>query len=289
MKTQRGALKLKDVRRRFDRASAFFDEADFVHRASFDGLIERLSPVKINPSRILDLGAATGHGSRKLAKTFRKSRVVSFDLSGKMLRIARKKKPLLSRQTELQGDAMQIPLQTGSIDLVFANLLLPWLSDLPACLIEIARILRKGGVFAFATLGPDSLAELRNAWSGDDEYDHVNHFPDMHDVGDALMRAGLRDPVLDIDHLAVTYQDSDSLYRDLTATGARNSLGNRRKTLTGKNRFHGMEKALAAGQKDGHLPLNLELVYGHAWGGGPQPLAGEYHLEPTAITRRAKL
>jgi len=259
-----------------------------VHRASFDGLIERLSPVKITPSWILDLGAATGHGSRQLARIFRKSRVVSFDVSGKMLRIARKKKPLLSKQTELQGDAMHIPLQTGSIDLVFANLILPWLSDLPDCLIEIVRILKKGGVFAFATLGPDSLAELRSAWSGDDEYDHVNHFPDMHDVGDALMRAGLRDPVLDIDHFAVTYRDNDSLYRDLTANGGRNSLGNRRKTLTGRGRFDSMEKALAARHKDGHLPLNLELVYGHTWGAGPRLSAGEYYFEPTAITRRAQ-
>lgn len=286
MERRRGALKLKDVRRRFDRASVHFDEVDFVHRASFDGLVERLSPLKINPSLILDLGAASGRGSRQLAKTFRKCRVISFDASGKMLRVAKKKKPLWSKLTELQGDAMQIPLQTGSIDLVFANLLLPWIVDLPACLAEISRILKKGGVFAFATLGPDSLAELRNAWLGDDDYDHVNHFPDMHDVGDALLTAGLTDPVLDIDQLAVTYRDKESLYRDLTATGARNSLVNRRKTLTGKQRYAAMEKALAAGCEGDHLLLNLELVFGHAWSAGPQPIAGEYHVDPAAITRR---
>lgn len=279
-------MKLKDVRRRFDRASEHFSEADFVHRTSFAGLIERLSPVVIDAARILDLGAASGHGSRQLAKTFRKSRVISFDLSGGMLKVAKKKKPILTKLTELQGDAMRIPLQTGSIDLVFANLLLPWISDLPACLAEIARVLKMGGVFAFATLGPDSLKELRDAWSGVDDEQHLNYFPDMHDVGDALVRAGLTDPVLDVDYLSVTYRNCASLYRDLTASGARNSLADRRKTLTGKNRFDAMEEALIGGRQDADLTLKLELVFGHAWGAGPRPIAGEYHLDPASITRR---
>lgn len=284
--TTPGTMKLKDVRRRFDRASEHFSEADFVHRTSFAGLIERLSPVVIDAARILDLGAASGHGSRQLAKTFRKSRVISFDLSGGMLKVAKKKKPILTKLTELQGDAMRIPLQTGSIDLVFANLLLPWISDLPACLAEIARVLKMGGVFAFATLGPDSLKELRDAWSGVDDEQHLNYFPDMHDVGDALVRAGLTDPVLDVDYLSVTYRNCASLYRDLTASGARNSLADRRKTLTGKNRFDAMEEALIGGRQDADLTLKLELVFGHAWGAGPRPIAGEYHLDPASITRR---
>jgi malonyl-CoA O-methyltransferase len=288
MDTQRGILRLKDVRRRFDRAAVSFDESDFVHRTSFDGLIDRLKPVKTKPSRILDLGAATGTGSRQLAKNFRKSRVISLDLSSVMLRIAKKQKSLLSKTTELQGDATNIPLQTGSIDLVFANMLLPWISDLPACLTEISRVLKKGGVFAFATLGPESFAELHNAWAGDEEFDHVNPFPDMHDVGDALMKAGLIEPVLDMDYLTVTYRDNDSFYRDLSNSGARNSLSGRRKTLTGKSRFRRMEAALAGQMRDGHLPLNLELVYGHAWGVGPRPEPGEYLLEPASIGRRQR-
>jgi len=286
MEPLRDKPNLKDVRRRFDRAADVFGTADFVHRASCDALIERLSPVKIAPLQILDLGAATGTGSRQLAKAFRKSRVISYDLSGEMLRVARRGKPFLSKLTELQGDASQLPLQTGSIDLVFANQLLPWITDLPGCFTEIARVLKKGGLFAFATLGPDSLAEIRTAWSDDD--DHVNRFPDMHDVGDTLMKTGLVDPVLDVDYLTVTYRDNEALYQDLTASGARNSLHGRRKTLTGKRRFRDMEAALAANFQDGHLPLTLELVYGHAWGAGPRPQPGEYRLEPASITRRQR-
>ena len=61
-------LKARDVRRRFDLAAARFDEADFIHRRSFEGLLERLAPLLITPGHILDLGSATGSGSRQLAK-----------------------------------------------------------------------------------------------------------------------------------------------------------------------------------------------------------------------------
>lgn len=286
MTTQPNELKLADVRRRFDRAAAHFDDADFVQRASFDGLVERLQPVRIKPQRILDVGAATGRGSRQLAKLYRGSRVISLDVSARMLQLARKRKSFLSRQTELQADFMQLPLRTGSVDLVFANLVLPWVADLPTCLLEVGRVLRPGGVFAFTALGPDSLGDIRSAWAAIDDLGHVNHFPDMHDIGDALVRAGLADPVLDVDPLIVTYPNLAALYRDLTNTGARNSLSGRRKTLTGSSRFRAMEATLQRGFRDGQLPVKLELVYGHAWGSGPRPTPGEYRVDPGSIARR---
>jgi malonyl-CoA O-methyltransferase len=213
---------------------------------TFDELLQRLSPVVIQPRKILDLGCATGAGSRQLASRYRRSSVFGMDASIAMLQQARKRRALFARPAMIQGDACRIPLQSGSIDLVFANMLLPWIDDYPACLSEIARVLRKDGVFAFATFGPDSLSEIRAAWHSVDEDWHVNAYPDMHDIGDALVRAGLRDPVLDVDHLTVTYRDTAALYRDLTSAGARNCLLGRRRTLTGKSRFKAMDELLAA-------------------------------------------
>jgi len=286
MSANPGQLVVHDVRRRFDRAARNFDGADFVHRHTFDGLIQRLSPVVIKPARILDLGCATGTGSHRLARQYRRARVISFDASGGMLEIARKNRSRLSKRTELQGDACRIPLQDGCVDLVFSNLLLPWVGDLPSCFAEVRRVLRKDGVFAFATLGPESLDEIRAAWLPLDQDWHANAYPDMHDIGDALVRAGLREPVLDVDYLQVTYRDTDSLYQDLTNSGARNSLQNRRKTLTGKQRFRQMEENLVSRVENGALSFNLELVYGHAWGDVPQLPAGEFRLDPATISRR---
>jgi malonyl-CoA O-methyltransferase len=283
------ALISRDVRRRFDRVAAGFDEADFVHRVTFDELLSRLSPVVIKPDFILDLGCATGTGSKQLAKHFRGSRVISLDVSSGMLQQTKGKRRLFSKRSAVQGDAYRIPLQDQSIDIVFANMLLPWIGDLPACLWEIGRILRKDGLFAFATFGPDSLSEVREAWRSVDEDWHVNAYPDMHDIGDALIRAGLRDPVLDVDHLTVTYRDTDALYRDLTSVGGRNCLHGRRQTLTGKDRFCAMDQLLAAKSSDDLLSLRLELVYGHAWGGGPRQPEGEFRIDPAQIVRHVRV
>lgn len=274
------------VRRRFDRAAGSFDGADYVHRHTFNELIERLSPLMIEPGTIVDLGSAIGTGSRALAKKFRGARVIAVDLSVGMLKASRSKRSRFSKLREVQADARQIPLADQSVDLLFANMLLPWLPELPECFPEVARVLKKGGVFAFATLGPDSLATLRNAWYDTDEDGHVNRFADMHDVGDAMVAAGLADPVLDVDRLTVTYGSVDGLYRDLTECGARNCLKNRRRTLTGKTRFERVSEQLLAGATNGRLAIELELVFGHAWGRGARLPAGEFRVDAGSIGKR---
>lgn len=283
-----GHLDAGSVRRRFDRAAAGFDDADFVHRYAARGLFERLGPMLLAPRRILDVGAATGSASRELARRYGKARVLSLDLSLAMLRKARSRRSRFARIRELQASAAELPLADGCIDMVVANMFLPWSDDLPRFFAEVRRVLRKEGLFAFSTLGPDSLRELRDAWAAVDTGEHVHPFPDMHDVGDAIVRAGLGDPVLDVDRLTVTWPDSRALFRDLTLAGARNSLRARRKTLTGKRRFAGMRARLERCSGDGSLPLELEIVFGHAWGSGPALPAGEYRLDVEHIGRRRR-
>ncbi len=181
---------------------------------------------------------------------------------------------------------MSLPIRSGSIDLVFANLLLPWIDDLGSFLAEVARVLRKDGLFMFSSLGPDSLAELRDAWRAIDDVEHVNSFTDMHNVGDALMQAGLREPVVDVEHLTVTYGSVKSLFSDLTDAGARNCLQGRARGLTGKARFAALRESLETRFDNGTLAVSLELVFGHAWGGGARGQAGEFRLAPESIGRR---
>lgn len=284
----KSALNSDDVRRRFDRAAASFDSVDFVHSATRDGLLKRLKPMALEPELVLDLGSATGSASRLLSRRFRRARIVAADLSRNMLEQARSKQGWFSRTSAVQLNAERLPFAEQSIDLVFANLLLPWISDPARTFAEIARVLRTDGLFLFATLGPDSLKEIRRAWSGVDDGQHVNTFFDMHDIGDAAVRAGLRDPVLDVDRLAVTYRDSASLFSDLTAMGARNSLQNRARTLGAAARCRAMAAALDAQRKDGLLSFDLELVYGHCWGAGRRQVDGEYRFDAGQIARRQR-
>ena len=259
-------LRSRDIRRRFDRAADRFHEADFVHGVTREGLLERMRPMTIDAAAVVDLGSATGAAIPSLQKRFRGARVIAVDFSTAMLRAVRRGRTLFSRRHAVQADARSLPFADASIDVVFSNLMLPWVDRPDAVFAEVARVLRKDGLFVFASLGPDSLLEIRRAWQAVDAGEHVNRFPDMHDIGDGLVRSGLRDPVLDVDRLSVSYRDAHALFRDLTAAGARNSLGNRQRGLTGRGRFRQFTDALFAPGED--RLLTLELVYGHCWGSG---------------------
>lgn len=279
-------LRLRDIQRRFDRAAADFGDADFVHAATRDGMLSRLEPLLLQPATILDLGCATGATGRALRRRFKRAYVVSLDLSRNMLGVAKQNRRWFSRSSFVQGDAHQIPFAEASFDLVVSNQLLPWAPEPQTIFEETSRILKKGGVFAFATLGPDSLREIERAWASIDDRRHVNRFPDMHDIGDGLVRAGLADPVLDVDRLGVSYENTDRLFADLTRSGGRNTLVDRGPGLVGRAKFRAMTEALTSARPDGKILLDLELVYGHCWGSGPRNDPGNFRVPAAEIPLR---
>jgi len=274
------------VRRRFEQAASTFDSADFVHAATRDGLFARLEPALVDARVVIDLGSATGAANKRLNKRFPKAQVISIDLAHNMLQKARSRKSWLARSSFAQADATALPFANESVDVVFSNQLLPWIADTGPIFTEVARVLRKGGMFMFATLGPDSLREISNAWRQVDDNAHVSQFPDMHNLGDALVNAGLRDPVLDVDRLCIKYKNSRSLFADLTAVGARNALCKRVRSLTGKRRFANMVRALEDAAVGGEIALELELVFGHCWGAGPKMDRANYRIDATQIPVR---
>ena len=56
----------------------------------------------------------------------------------------------------------------------------------------------------------------------------------MHDLGDAMLRAGLAEPVMDVELYTLTYPDVGGLMRDLKAIGAHNVNAGRARGLTGR-------------------------------------------------------
>ena len=201
-----------------------------------------------------------------------------------MLGVARRSRSWFSRSTFVQGNARQLPFGDATFDLVVANQLLPWEPQPQPVFEEVSRVLKKGGVFAFASLGPDSLGELTRAWASVDQHLHVNRFPDMHDIGDGLV---LADPVLDVDRLSVSYDSTDKLFNDLTRAGARNALDDRARGLLSRARFQALRDALGTARADGTIRLELELVYGHCWGGGPRNDPTNYRVDAERIPLRS--
>ena len=162
------------------------------------------------------------------------------------------------------ANASHLPLADNSVDIVVSSLMMQWCPDLNQLFSEIHRVLKNDGLILFSTFGPDTLKELKKSWSVVDNKTHVNTFIDMHDIGDQLLQNGFQSPVMEMEHLTLTYQTVTDLLRDLKAIGAQ-SVGNRSKSLTGKDKFKLMVEMYESFRKDGKLPATYEVVYGHAW------------------------
>lgn len=263
-------LDTRQVRRSFTRAAADYDAAALLQHEVRKRLLERLDIVKLQPHNILDMGCGTGGAFAGLRQRWPKAKIMGLDMALPMLQGARGKQTWLERlrrpATMICADAAQLPLAKSSVDCIFSSLMLQWAGDLDKVLRECRRVIKPDGLFVFASFGPDTLKELRAAWAAVDDSTHVNRFIDMHDVGDALVRAGFDQPVLDVDPFTLTYPTAWHLMRDLKQIGAHNVNAGRARGLTGKAHIAAVEKAYAQFRNaDGQLPATYEVVYGTAW------------------------
>lgn len=249
----------------FSRAARTYERHAALQSAVGARLLERLDLVRIAPARVLDAGAGTGTFARALERRYRNAAVLALDIAPGMLAEARRRRRWRSRCGFVCGDVEQLPLAAASFGLAFSNLVLQWCAELDTALAELRRVLSPGGLLMFSTLGPDTLRELRAAWRAVDAATHVHAFIDMHDVGDALIRAGFSGPVLDVEHFTLTYTDVRGLIDDLRALGAANAAAGRPRALTGKGAWRRFVEAYEAYRRDGRLPATYEVIYGHAW------------------------
>ena len=280
------------VRAAFDRASATYDAAAVLQSRVRAELLSRLDLIKVAPEVVVDLGCGTGDGARRLKDRYRPALVIGLDPAPGMLRETRRRSGWLRPLRSVCADVMQLPFRDQSVNLMFSNLMLQWCDDLDGALGEIRRVLAPDGFFAFTTFGPDTLRELRTAWAAADGGTHVSGFRDMHDIGDALTRAGLSEPVMDVERLTMVYPDVAAITRGLKVIGAHNATAARARGLTGKGRWRAMAAAYEAQRHAALLPATYEVVYGAAWGARGRPAApltrGEVQIPVSAVrlTRR---
>ena len=279
------------VRRAFDRAAATYDRHNVLQCEVGLRLLKHLEPIKVDPTRILDIGCGTGLFFDELRKRFPRPELFGVDIAHAMLRKARARTPAWKRLLHLRsprlvcGDAERLPIAGASMQMVFSNLALQWTRP-EAVFREAARVLEPGGLFMFSTFGPDTLKELREAFAAVDGHGHVNRFVDMHDLGDELVHAGFADPVMEMEVITLEYSCVEAIARDLKAIGARNALPDRPRGLSGRGRWREVIAAYEKHRREGILPATYEVVYGHAWKTAPKRLEDGRQVIQFA-TRRA--
>ncbi|WP_018138216.1 MULTISPECIES: malonyl-ACP O-methyltransferase BioC [unclassified Thioalkalivibrio] len=262
------ALDKARVREAFGRAAAGYEAHAVLQREVQGRLLERLDLVKLQPARVLDLGCGTGEALDLLRRRYRKAELTGVDFAPGMVAAVQRRGRWWRRPLAVCADIEALPLPEAHYDLAISSAALQWCSSLDQAFSEVRRVLAPGALWTFSTFGPDTLRELRAAFAEVDggNAQHVNAFVDMHDIGDALVRAGFADPVMDQESLTLTYGDFDTLLRDLRGVGVRNALAGRGRGLLGPRRLQAVAEAYArAFAVEGRLPATWEIVYGHAW------------------------
>jgi len=257
----------RQVRRAFGRAAPSYDTHAVLQHEVEQRLLERLDYFETVPTRVIDLGCGPGRAAQAMRMRWKGAQVIALDAALPMLN--RVKANWLRRVVRVNADARALPLAEASVDVLFSNLCIQWIDDLPALFDEFRRVLRPGGYLAVSTFGPDTLHELRAAWAEADRAPHVSQFVDIARIGDALMHAGFRDPVLDGEHFTLTYNDAPTLMRELKAIGATNADPQRTRGLTGRAHYRRAIEAYETFRADGVLPATYEVIYAHAWAPDP--------------------
>ena len=106
---------------------------------------------RLRPARVLEIACGTGVVTRSLAESLADdAEIIAMDLNQPMLDYgARKgtKRPVEWRQ----GDALQLPLEDDSFDVVVCQFGVMFFPDKPRAFAEAKRVLKPGGTYVFNT------------------------------------------------------------------------------------------------------------------------------------------
>jgi malonyl-CoA O-methyltransferase len=153
-------------------------------------------------------------------------------------------------------------------DMVWCNMQLHMHPDPLALMRAWSEALNSQGYVMFSCLGPDSLRELRALFEEESWPPAHADFTDMHDWGDMLLQAGFAQPIMDMEHMTLTYASAEDLLRDLRTLG-RNLHPQRFAGLRGRAWYRqllqALQKKLASAAHQGRLALTFEVIYGHAF------------------------
>lgn len=264
------------LRKRLARAAKAGAETFLLDRVVAE-LAERLHAVTRDFQNAVDLGSP-GHGAADvLAASIKQSRHVAWPTS----------------------DNEALPLEAHSLDLVVSALALQFVNDLPGVFAQIRRSLQPDGYFLAATIGGDTLTELRQSFAEAEVAldgglsPRVIPMLDLRDAGALLQRAGFALPVTDVDRVTVRYDNMFGLMRDLRRMGATNMLTDRRRTpLRRATLLHAAEiYAQRFSDSDGRIRATFDIVWLAGWSpdaSQPKPLKpGSAKMSLEAAVKKA--
>ena len=88
----------------------------------------------------------------------------------------------------------------------------------------------------------------------------------MHEIGDALLKAGFINPVTDMELMTMTYSNVSQIMKDIRLIGMNNLTNIYSSENTSECKINAFEQAYDKFKtREGLYPASFEIVYGHAW------------------------
>jgi malonyl-CoA O-methyltransferase len=261
------------VARQFGHRAARLAAHDALLREIAARMLARLELIRLSPQRILDVGCGLGRTRAPLLARYPQAEWTGVELATALARAGRREQRQALGIARLWrgaprwivADGAELPIATDSVDLLVANAMLHWHPAPHTVFPEWKRVLRVDGLLMFSCFGPDTLRELRAAAAEALPDAKTMPFVDMHDFGDMLVASGFATPVMDVEHLTLTYATPAALLAEVRALGA-NPRDDRAAGLPGGRAGRRLHAALHARRDaDGRIPLTFEVAYGHAW------------------------
>lgn len=259
------SLKFSDVQRAMNKAASTYDAAFSLKQKATLALVDRLQYFNTPIQSVLDIGCATGFSARVLEKHYKPAKIIAFDASFEMLKQARRQAPWFSRERFMLGDMQSLPFLSKSFDLLFSDLTLHWGTDVQEILSEWQRVLKPTGLLMFSCLGAEGLSPIAEVWAELGEEVRLHRFIQSHLLGDALLNAGFKDPLVEVERVQIQFDSVLGFFKRLKSLGMSNINAARARGLLGKQRWKVLCDALKPYQNnEGQFTIYFEIIFAHA-------------------------
>lgn len=233
-------------------------------------MAERLPVIRLQPQQVVDWGASLGASTVLLRKAYPQARLWSADIHVTRPAPAPWWSPRRWLAEPGRGLVGTHELPAGQAQLVWANMALHWSADPQALMRQWQRVLAVDGFLMFSTLGPGSLALLRELYADQHWPPPFAEFVDMHDFGDMLVEAGFADPVMDQEQLTLTWASAEALLAELRGLGGNSHVRRHAGLRTPRWQRRLLQTLQRRADAQGRIALGFEIVYGHAFKAPPR-------------------
>jgi malonyl-CoA O-methyltransferase len=252
------------------------NQSPWLHEEVASRMVERLQWFREKPTSWLHweplTGGVQGHQRVRAVLPGASCHVAALQMRPSLDATREPPAPSWNPQHWLRGKAPTPANEGTRVGMVWANMALHLEAQPLALLRRWHQHIETNGFLMFSCLGPDTLRELRAVYARRSWPEPSHGLTDMHDWGDMLVHSGFAEPVMDMEHITLSYSNAPALLADLRLLG-RNLHSNRFAGCRSRAWRQRLCEAIEADfprAPDGRLLLTLEILYGHAFKPAPR-------------------